>query len=105
MVTPPDKPLARCTDVDFDMRDEHYGESAADADLGDLLWNPKGAEGHVLVAEVRCGDEHNAREVDCSCGGWGRVPCHSTTLVCECGEDGAARDHHYVILSRAIATR
>lgn len=32
--------------------------------------------------------------------GWGTQPCTSSTLVCECGEDGAWRDHHYILLAR-----
>lgn len=83
------------------MRDDSYGQPASDADLGDLLWNPKSGDGHVLVAEVRCGDRHNGRSVDCGCGGWGTNPCPSTTLVCECGQDGSWRDHHYELLARA----
>jgi hypothetical protein len=91
----------RCADVNFDMRDAHYGEPAYDGEVGDLLWNPKAGDGHVLVAEVPCGGEFKGRSVDCGCGGWGVVPCPSTTVVCECGEDGSWRDHHYEILARA----
>jgi hypothetical protein len=89
-----------CAEVTWNMRDENYDQSAVLAELGDLLWNPKMPEGHVLVAEVRCGEKYNGRTIDCGCGGWGMNPCPSTTLVCECGEDGSSRDHHYVILAR-----
>lgn len=90
-----------CASVAWDMRGKDAGKPDWWAtDVGDLLWNPKGAEGHVLVAEVRCGEMHNGRRVDCGCGGWAG-PCTSTTLVCECGEDGSWRDHHYEILARA----
>lgn len=93
---------SNCAAVTWDMRDEHYGDTAWwECNVGDLLWNPKMPEGHVLVAEVRCGEKHNGRTVDCGCGGWGTQPCPSTTLVCECGEDGSRRDHHYAILARA----
>ena len=96
MTTPP----STCAAVTFDMRDEHYGDSAWwTADIGDLLWDPKGGDGHVLVAEVRCGEKHNGRTVDCGCGGW-VGPCSALTQVCECGEDGSWRDHHYEILAR-----
>lgn len=93
-----------CAAVTFEMADEHYREPGYLAELGDLLWNPKGPEGHVLVAEVPCGGTNPMRadglSVDCGCGGWGKQPCPSTTLVCECGQDGSWRDHHYEILAR-----
>jgi hypothetical protein len=94
-----------CAAVDFDMADEHYGEPASDANVGDLLWNPKAGEGHVLVAEVGCGAGSGERDekyglVDCGCGGWLMDRTPHTTLVCECGEDGSWRDHHYTILAR-----
>jgi hypothetical protein len=82
------------------MRDSICGEPDYKADLGDLVWNPKMGDGHVLVAEVKCHTEYNGRRVDCGCGGWGMMPCPSTTLVCECGEDGSYRDHHYILLAR-----
>lgn len=75
-----------------------------DAKVGDLLWNPKAGAGHVLVTEARCGTGNYGRyntPADCGCGGWGMQPCPSTTLICECGEDGSWRDHHYYILRRA----
>lgn len=96
----------KCADVTFDMRDEHYGEAEPTADLGDLLWNPKAGDGHVLVREARCGIDKMGGgrfadlEADCGCGGW-CGPCTSITLVCECGEDGSWRDHHYEILAKA----
>lgn len=88
-----------CAAVNFDMRDGSYGR--ADhwaAGIGALLWNPKMGAGHVLVAEARCGTRRAGRAVDCGCGGWGMQPCPSLTLICECGQDGSWRDHHYVIL-------
>lgn len=91
-----------CTNVTWDMRGTGAGRPAYEADsIGDLLWNPKGGEGHVVVAEVRCGEKFNDRTVDCGCGGWGMQPCPSTTMVCECGEDGSWRDHHYEVLAIA----
>lgn len=90
----------KCAEVTWDMRDENtFRESHVGAEVGDLLWNPKMPEGHVLVAEVRCGEKHNGRTVDCGCGGWGSHPCPSTSLVCECGEDNSWRDHHYYLLA------
>lgn len=90
---------ATCAEVTYDMKGEGYGEPSYEAGVGDLLWNPKGGDGHVLVAEVACGSEFKGRRVDCGCGGW-VGPCASPTLVCECGEDGSWRDHHYKILAR-----
>jgi hypothetical protein len=96
-----------CAAVEFDMRDEHYGEPAHDANVGDLLWNPKAGDGHVIVAEVACNAcgprVEGEKFVDCGCGGWLTNPEPHTTLVCECGEDGSWRDHHYEILARASA--
>ena len=91
-----------CAEVTFDMRDDSYGESIVDAEVGDLLWDFKGAysPGHVLVAEVPCGHEHNGWKVDCGCGGWGQQPCPSMSLICECGQDSSWRDHHYVMLAK-----
>ncbi len=64
--------------------------------VGDLLWNPKMGEGHVLAKLVDCGLDG----ADCGCGGWGAQPCTSQTLVCECGKSDADRDHHYLVLAR-----
>ncbi|WCB94450.1 hypothetical protein DSM104299_03187 [Baekduia alba] len=85
-----------CAAVQWDMKDESYGQSAVDAEIGDLLWNPKGGKGHVIVAEVPCdGGKH-----DCGCGGHITVGPH-TTLLCECGQDDSWRDHHYELLAKA----
>lgn len=97
--------VLRCADVTWAMRGKDAGMSAADADVGDLLWNPKGGDGHVLVEEVACGAVHGRGRyptlgANCGCGGWGMQPCPSTTLICECGQDGSWRDHHYEILAR-----
>lgn len=58
----------------------------------------------TVVKEVRCGEEYEGSRypigADCGCGGWGSQPCPSTTLVCECGEDGSWRDHHYELLAK-----
>ncbi len=88
-----------CAAVTWDMRNTQYGGPEWSAKVGDLLWNPKMGDGHVLVAEVPCGADHNGRRANCGCEGWGRQPCPSMTLVCECGEDGSWRDHHYVTLA------
>jgi hypothetical protein len=90
----------KCADVTYDMADTHCGEPVYQAELGDLVWNPKMGAGHVIVAEIPCGQSHNGRTVDCGCGGWGTVPCPSTSLICECGQDDSWRDHHYYILAR-----
>jgi hypothetical protein len=92
-----------CAEVTYDMAGEGQGDPAWGAEVGDLLWNPKGGYGHVLVAAVRCGTGRYGKyrvAADCGCGGWGTQPCSSMTLVCECGEDGSWRDHHYEILRR-----
>lgn len=91
------------------MGDGSYGHvHVAEADIGALLWNPKGGEGHVLLARVACGSaigvgEHPDRVADCGCGGW-LGKCTATTLVCECGEDSSWRDHHYQVLALAAGT-
>jgi hypothetical protein len=92
----------RCAEVTFEMRDDSYGRPVYEGDVGDLLWDPKGGEGHILVAKAACGSEnrHNGRRVNCGCGGWGSQPCPCLTLICECGEDGSWRDHHYCLLAR-----
>lgn len=89
-----------CAAVEFDMRDTAYGQPWYDANLGDLLWNPKGGDGHALTAEAKCGETHNGKRVDCGCGGWTSRPCTAPTLICECGQDGSWRDHHYEMLAR-----
>lgn len=95
----------RCADVTWDMRGHGVGRPVYEANVGDLVWNPKGGEGHVLVAEARCGEKHNGSTVDCGCGGWlvayGAGPCTSTVRICECGEDDSWRDHHYEVLRMA----
>jgi hypothetical protein len=40
-----------CSQVTFDMQDESYGDSTADAEIFDLVWNYRGGDGHVLVAQ------------------------------------------------------
>jgi hypothetical protein len=89
-----------CAAVDWDMRDDSHGTSSIEAEVGDLVWNPKAGEGHVLAIEAPCGSTHNGLPVDCGCGGWGLNPCPGTSLICECGEDNSSRDHHYVMLAR-----
>lgn len=97
-------PPKRCADVTFDMRDGTYGQPSYEAELGDLLWNPKAGDGHVLVREARCNAsrrrEPGEQPVDCGCGGWVGA-CDAMVLVCECGEDDSWRDHHYEMLGRA----
>lgn len=96
----PRQKVKRCADVTWEMRGRGAGLPDHRASLGDLLWDPKMGEGHVLIAEVLCGDrKHTGMPADCSCGGWGQRPCPSTTLVCECGTDGSMRDHHWQILA------
>lgn len=86
----------RCSDVAWD--ETGLREPAYLAEVGDLLWNPKAGDGHVIVCEVPC-DE--GRTVDCGCGGWLSKRCTATSLVCECGEDSSYRDHHYELMTRA----
>lgn len=90
-----------CEAVDYDMA----GDGLHDTDVwnvgvGDLIWNPKMGDGHVVVALVPCGQQYNGRRVDCGCGGWGQGECPSITPICECGKDGSWRDHHYWVLAR-----
>ena len=76
--------MKRCEDISWEMQDEHFGESAADARLGDYVWHYKGDDhGHVLTQEVE------RRE------GWVTY----TTLECECGE-AEVGDHHVVMMAR-----
>lgn len=91
-----------CADVTYDMAGEGHGEPSYEAEIGDLVWNPKGGYGHVIVSEVPCAYskvpwEHGP---ECGCGGWGSGLCPSITQVCECGEDNSCRDHHYELLAR-----
>ncbi len=94
-----------CAEVSFDLGDGEL-RSTAGVHIADLLWNPKGGEGHVLIKEVRCGEPlatgpHPEWKATCGvcgdCMGWGLRP-GGTTMVCECGEDDHARDHHYWLL-------
>ena len=71
-----------CGDVTWEMQDEHLDESAANARLGDLVWDYKSG-GHVLTRE----EERTE--------GWVTY----STLICECG-DAEVGDHHVVILAR-----
>lgn len=99
----------RCADVTFAMGDGSYGDLRPwDVGVGGLLWNPKGGEGHVLIAEVKCGEkmgvgQHPDRIANCGCDGWVAADCSAPTLVCECGEDASWRDHHYGALRKAPA--
>ena len=92
-----------CAAVTYDMAGEGHGEPSYDADLGDLLWNPKGGYGHVLTHQARCNVSRKREPgepiVDCCCGGW-CGPCDSLVDICECGEDNSRRDHHYELLAR-----
>lgn len=47
------KIIDKCSDVSFEMRDEHYEESTAGAETFDLVWDYKECDdhGHVLVAQ------------------------------------------------------
>lgn len=87
----------RCADVEWAVLGVGFGESEHCRPLGagDLLWNPKMGEGHLIVGAVDCGLDG----ADCGCGGWAG-PCTEPTMVCECGKSGAYRDHHYFVLAR-----
>jgi len=63
--------IDHCADVTFDMQDEYYGESSADAKTFDLVWDYRGTGGHVLVAQkkVRFGWEEPWPIYLCQCGG------------------------------------
>jgi hypothetical protein len=77
--------VTACADVTSDMADEHYGESAADAKPGDLLWHPKMEHGgHVLSDRTQEATY-----------GWVTVE----EQLCECGHCDLT-DHHVVILAR-----
>jgi hypothetical protein len=99
---------ARCEDVTFDMGDGSYEAELGwweGGGVGSLVWNPKGGEGHVLIAEVPCEQpmgvgQHPERRANCGCDGY-FGGCKSTATVCECGEDNSWRDHHYRLLRKA----
>lgn len=90
----------RCVDVTYDLGDEeslsavtgpHTGLS--DWDVGDLVWNPKMGEGHVLTGTRECGPDWYCGycgQWDGGCGTWVR---------CECG-DFDPGDHHGYLLAR-----
>jgi hypothetical protein len=81
-----------CADVTFEMQDEHFEESAADANPGDLLWDFKGADGeqgHVLTDR-----ESEPQQI-----GWEKP---WTMRLCECGKVDLG-DHHVVLLARAAS--
>lgn len=96
-----DNLLTKCSEVTYDMCDSDKHEPHYLANVGDLLWNPKSGDGHVLVSETICGQKYNGRTVNCGCQGYGIQPCPNTTLVCECGEDDSWRDHHYELIKCA----
>lgn len=76
-----------CADVRWREDGVGFRESAADAKIGDLIWQPKGGEGHLLV-----GHSEPFRY------GW-EDPW--TVPVCECGGLDIL-DHHVFILARGV---
>ena len=98
-----------CAEVTFEMGNlGHERVLTSEAKIGDLLWDAKGGEGHVLVGQAQCQQpmgvgRHPYRIADCGCGGWLGL-CPALTLVCECGEDSSWRDHHYRMLARRPST-
>lgn len=78
--------IDRCSEVSFSLADAHYGESPIDTEIGDLVWDPKMGDGHVIA-----GDSESFSF------GW-EDPW--TVHVCECGRVDLL-DHHVVILARA----
>lgn len=79
--------IDKCSDVSFDMKDEHFGESTADAETFDLVWDYKGGEdtsGHVLVAQMKV--QYGWEEP------W-------PIFLCECDKVDIS-DHHVVMLAR-----
>lgn len=97
-----------CAEVTWEMGDGSYDLNLGwwqGGGIGSLIWNPKGGGGHVLVAEIACGEPIGRGEfptvgANCGCDGY-FSPCDSTSFVCECGEDNSWRDHHYRLLRAA----
>lgn len=42
----------KCSDVTWELRGEGCDDTAWKAEVGDLLWNPKMGEGHVMLARA-----------------------------------------------------
>lgn len=81
--------MKRCSEVKWREDLPGFHESAAEADIGDLVWNPKMGEGHVLV---RMGEPQQF--------GWEEpwsVP------ECECGQVDML-DHHTFLLGRSSSS-
>lgn len=84
----------------WSMADGHLHESAHDANVGDLVWQPKMGEGHVLVSEAKCG---TAGFYCGYCGGMMTTAsgyCEGVYPQCECGEVDLC-DHHVFVIARA----
>lgn len=97
----------KCSDVTYAMGDEeclaaftgpHTGLS--DWQVGDLVWNPKMAEGHVLTGMRECGED------GFYCGYCGMM-CNTPTggcgtwVRCECGDFDPGDHHGYLLARRA----
>lgn len=95
-----------CADVTYEMGDAdclaavtgpHTGRR--DWETGDLVWDPKMGEGHVIVGTREC----NGKDWYCGyCGGMMSSPSGycGTWDRCECGEFDPG-DHHGYLLAKA----
>ncbi len=83
-----------CAQVDYvDHRGEGYEDRPYTANVGDLVWDPKMGEGHIIAGTVTCGKDRNY----CGyCGGMGE---DHEYLVCMCGGFDVC-DHHGFVLAR-----
>jgi hypothetical protein len=80
--------------ADSDDRNRH------DFKVGDLVWNPKMGDGHVLVSEKTCSGDFYCGY----CGGmcyWTKSGyCEGIFPQCECGSFDVC-DHHGWIIARS----
>jgi hypothetical protein len=76
----------RCEDVTFEMAGKGFECPCEGLEEGDLVWQPKGGEGHVMS------DRFVTVDV-----GWGIAPW--SERACECGRY-EYEDHHPFILAR-----
>jgi hypothetical protein len=60
-----------CKDIRYDMQGEGFKESTSDAQIGDLIWDPKMGDGHILVRmskPFQIGYEQPWTVPECDCG-------------------------------------
>jgi hypothetical protein len=84
----------RCADVGWHEPDS--GLERASPEVGDVVWDPKMVEGHVLNAEARC----SWAPCGAGCDWLGpRAAYEHIYATCECGGYDPV-DHHTVVVER-----